>query len=132
MGRIRVELPEEVEELRVRISAWRSSKTSSVERMPRELWAEAVGLASHFGVSAVSRGLGIGYAGLRQRLGEIGEPLLKTGVRGEDFVELGTWAGCGPMRMEVQHANGSRLRLEGIQGASNEAALLLRIFLGEG
>ena len=70
MGRSRVALPEGVEALRVQILAWRSSKTSSVERLPREFWEEAVGLARDFGVSPVSRWLGIGYAGLRQRLGD--------------------------------------------------------------
>lgn len=131
MGRSRVALPEGVEALRVQILAWRSSKTSSVERMPREFWEEAVGLARDFGVSPVSRWLGIGYAGLRQRLAAVGEPLLETGVQGENFVELGTWAGRSPMRMEVQRADGSRMRLDGIQGASPEAALLLRAFLRE-
>ena len=130
MGRSRVELPEGVEALRGRISAWRSSKTSSVERMPRAFWEEAVGLARDFGVSPVSRWLGIGYVGLRQRLAEVGSPLLETGVQGEDFVELGTWAERSPMmRMEVQRADGSRMRLDGIQGASHEAALLLQAFL---
>ena len=130
MGRSRVELPEGVEALRGRISAWRSSKTSSVERMPRAFWEEAVGLARDFGVSPVSRWLGIGYVGLRQRLAEVGEPLLETGVQGEDFVELGTWAERSPMmRMEVQRADGSRMRLDGIQGASHEAASLLQAFL---
>lgn len=131
MGRSRVELPEGVETLRVRISAWRSSKTSSVEWMPSELWEEAVGLAHDFGASPVSRELGIGCEGLRQRWGEAGEPLLEPGVQDENFVELGIWAGGSPMRMEVQRADGSRMRLDGIQGASHEAALLLRVFLRE-
>lgn len=136
MGFGRIELPGEVEELRGRIATWRGGKASPVERMPAGLWSEAAGWARRFGASAVIRALGIGYVGLRQRLGEAAEPYRGTEVRGGGFVELGTWAGppaagCGPMRVEVDRADGCQIRLEVTAGGVEAAATLLRAFLGQ-
>ena len=129
MGQVRMESLGEVEELRARIAAWRKLKVSPVERMPEALWLEASVLAEQFGVSTVSRAVGIGYMGLRQRLGEI--PAAKTGAEAQSggFVEMGTWPGCGRIRVEVERADGSRMKLEFMEGASPEAVDLLRAFL---
>ncbi len=129
MGEVRVESLGKVEELRARIAAWRGLKASPVERMPEALWLEASALAERFGVSAVSRALGIGYIGLRQRLGESEAAEMGAEVQGGGFVEVGTWPGCGRIRVEVERADGRRMKLEVMEGASTEAVDLLRAFL---
>lgn len=129
MGEVRFELLGEVEELRARIAAWRELKASPVERMPEALWMEAAALADRYGVSAVSRALGVGYMGLRQRLGEVASAEKGTEAQGGGFVEVGTWPGCGRIRVEVARADGSRMKLEVMEGAASEAVDLLRAFL---
>lgn len=128
MGRRQRVLPPEVGSLSGRISEWRASKVSRVERMPAELWCEAVEVAEKVGVSAASQALGLSYAGLRRRVGETRTPSTGTEIQGGDFVALGNWAGWGPLVVEVQLANGARMRLEDGHGSS-QAASLLKTFL---
>jgi hypothetical protein len=126
----RFELPEEVNELRSRIESWRASKGSPVERMPEPLWAGAVEWARRFGACAVSRALGIGYGGLRRRLGLAdGSETSPEAPRG-GFVELSGWS-SSPMLVEVSRADGCRLGLQVHPGEGPDAAQVLRAFLGQ-
>ena len=129
MRGVQVELLGELEELRGRITEWRELKVSKVERMPEGIWAEATGLAGRFGVFRVSRALGIGSMGLRKRLGEARAAAQGVAVQGGGFVDVGMWPGCGRMRVEVERADGSRMKLEVMEGAASEAVELLRAFL---
>lgn len=130
MERGRVELPVEIEELRSRIESWRALKGSPVERMPEPLWAGATEWARRFGACAVSRALGIGYVGLRRRLGLAGEPETGPEFPRSGFVELSGWPGS-PMLVEVNRVDGCRLGLQVHPGAGPDAAHVLRAFLGQ-
>lgn len=98
--------------------------------MPEALWAEAVELAEVHGVSCVCRELGLGYPALRSRIPRVSMDLQGgTEALGGGFVELGQWAGCGHIRMEVSKPNGYKLFVEAsdIYGASH----MLQMFLGK-
>jgi hypothetical protein len=134
MGRSRVVDPVGIEELRNRIEVWRAMKASPVERMPEGLWGEAAALAGRLGISVVSRALGVGYAGLRQRLDESEALHSEVSAQGADFLDLGAWsglgaAGCGQIRVVVERVDGSRLRLDVTEGAAHEVVDLLRAFM---
>ena len=121
---------QELEDLRFRIEAWRALKVSPVERMPVGLWDEATAWAGRLGASAASRALGVGYVGLRRRLGaSVGEAGGAAALRGS-FVELGGWPSA-PMVVETDRADGCRLRLQVQPGSGSEAALVLTAFLGQ-
>jgi hypothetical protein len=57
----------ELEQLQRRIERWRMSRVSQ-GRMPEPLWAAAAEAAAQHGVSRVASALGLGYAGLKQRV----------------------------------------------------------------
>ncbi len=130
MGRSRDGWSGELAELRSGIEGWRASKGSKVERMPEALWTEATAWARRLGACAVSRALGIGYASLRQRLDATGGSETGAEVSRAGFVELSGWAGS-PMVVEVDRADGCRLRLQVGPGAAPDAAGVLRAFLGQ-
>ena len=96
--------------------------------MPAWLWDEAVAFGRSFGASSVSRALGIGYVGLRQRLGEAEGLEPGPEIPSGGFVELGAWSGS-PMLVEADRADGCRLRLQVYPGAGSDAAAVLRAFL---
>lgn len=57
----------ELEHLQRRIERWRMSRVRQ-GRMPEPLWAAAVEVAAQHGVGRVASALGLGYAGLKQRV----------------------------------------------------------------
>ena len=71
-----------LEELRGRISQWRANRQG--REMPEELWVAAAGLAQRLGVSQVASALGLGYRGLKARVGAA--PLVE--AERPAFVEL--------------------------------------------
>lgn len=60
-------LPASVARLGLRIEHWRRTRARRTA-MPAELWSEATILAESEGAYAISRALGIGFSGLKQRL----------------------------------------------------------------
>lgn len=119
-----------VQTLRERIAEWRLGKLQVRERMPEELWIEAVALGQVLGASKASRMLGVGYVTLRQRI-EAGHQDVGASDRGVGgaFVEVQPWAGGGPLRVEVERPDGCRLRLEVSGGITEDTLLLVQSFL---
>jgi hypothetical protein len=117
-------------ELGTRIEEWRKSKPRE-RRMPEELWRLAADLAEVHGAGRVSKQLGIGFVGLKSRMGNKDREIKRgTEFSGDGFVELVNLAGCGPIRVEVSKPDGCQLRLELSRGLGEEGALLLQTFLG--
>lgn len=101
-----------IEALRGRIAAWRVSKGGK-RRMPEALWEVATCLAQTYGVSRVSNELGLSYAKLKMRIESLrGEVQSGTGANGGGFVELINFAGCSPIRVEVNRVDGAVMRME--------------------
>ena len=99
--------------------------------MPEELWGEALGWARIYGACAISRALGIGYAGLRTRLG-MGKHIQQRGTEagGGGFVELGNlWAGSGLSTVEVIGQHGCRLTLSLAPASNIDVASVVAAFL---
>jgi len=119
----------DIEEVRIQIEGWRKAKPRG-RRMPEELWRLSADLADVHGACRVSKILGLGYEGLKTRMGKnVREIKRGTEANGGGFVEMVNLAGCGPMRVEVSRPDGCQLRLELCRGFGIEAAPLLQIFL---
>ena len=58
--------PEDLDPLRERIGAWRSTRRRP-NPMPGEIWDHPVVLACEFGVCRVARAVGLDYTALRKR-----------------------------------------------------------------
>ncbi len=103
---------------------WRSVKKKG-ERIPEQLWNEAVGLVGTFGVSQVTRTLRLSGRDLNKRRGVIGAVHRQQGSTGKmAFVEVEpTLVGqtLGPdataMCMELERPDGLRLRIQPTQSA---------------
>lgn len=118
-----------MEALRNRIEEWRNSKPRQ-RQMPEELWRAAADLAHIHGACRISKALGLGYVGLKNRIvSNFGEIKKGTEANGGGFVELVNLAGCGQMRVEVNRPDGCQLRIEIGAGQGLDAAPVMRAFL---
>lgn len=134
----------EIPELRAtvrRIAAWRATKRYAGERMPKELWGEAVAHCRVHGVGATAKGLGIDVGrlrmlagasatGKRQRQAASTAEFVDLGPVGELARATGLSGTATTMVVEVELASGDRLtiRASGANGA--EALQLVREFRG--
>ncbi len=122
----------ELEQLRRRFEEFRSAQTSR-GRLPEPLWREATELARRYGLNPTAQALRLDYTGLRKRM-EAHDPAKPKGKAApvSAFVEL-----VGPVavvmtscNVEVESAQGSKLRLELKAVATSELANLIRAFVG--
>jgi hypothetical protein len=129
---------ERLEGLRRRVAGWRQTRRRHGP-MPEELWREAAVLARELGVSRVSHAVGIGYAGLSDRVGASGPQAAESGETKNRFVELSgaQWAASstlgaasGPL-IEVVAADGARLTIRLPAGSAVDVAAVVRAHRGE-
>lgn len=102
--------------LRGELERWRRRRERG-DRIPEELWREAVALASECGVSKAASLLSLDYYGLKRRLAEAA-----AGSRAE-FVEVplpGILGGAGECVVEIEEGDRRRLRVE-LKGAATAA-----------
>jgi transposase-like protein len=126
---------DDVEQLRQRFAEFR--QTHAVRsRLPEELWAAAAKLARRDGMSATARALELDQPSLKKWADRF-EPAVRRrrGKRSDApaFVELLTTATPGPAtgcRVEVESAQGAKLRLEFASWNGAQLAELLRAFCG--
>ena len=133
------ELKARIEPLRQRVEDWRRNKAGN-ERMPEELWPEAVELAKLYGVSAVQKILRVDYRGLERRTFGIVKSVGKAGTKargnraGEGpvparFVELGSLpARRAEHLVELEDGNGRKLSLKVAAGHLAEVLPLTQAF----
>jgi len=114
---------------------WRRHKASRRERIPSELWNQAVSLIPPYGVSRVSKHLGLNPGSLK-RESEKRKSLSCTSPSNVDFVEAGFEKSplVSPIlkchRVELERADGSRMNLYAGEQPF-EAESLLHAFLGD-
>ena len=113
--------PADVEATRRRFAQWRQTRKVPT-RIPEPLWAEAVELASRYGVSRTARALGVAYYSLQERVERATArpaPCAPAGS-GATFVELALPVGveAGECLVEWEEASGAKMRvhLQGLTG----------------
>ena len=98
---------------REHVDRWRRNGGGQGQRMPEELWQEAVELAREEGLYATSRALRVDYSRLKERLSTT-----RMGSDGDGrkpaFMELdlGQLHGGGKAVVELSGRDGSRMRIE--------------------
>ena len=144
MGKQKTEpKPEDLDPLRERIRAWRSTRRRP-NPMPGEIWDHAVVLARQFGVCKVARAVGLDYTALRKKLAtakELPGLVLPTFVElpGRLFAEApvvplqetlvaGQPSGIGPM-IDIATPDGVRIRIQLEAGRGLEAAGIVAAFM---
>jgi hypothetical protein len=97
---------------------WRRKKTNG-ERIPEELWKQALALLGNYGISQVSRTLRLSYTGLDKRRKVIEAGRSRQGS-GDDtafvqidraLVDQAMEPGGGAVWMELERPDGLRLRI---------------------
>jgi hypothetical protein len=119
-----IESPLTLEEVAEHFEQWRLSKQNG-ERIPEQLWNEAVSLVDTYGVSQVTRTLRLGGRDLNKRRGmiEAGQrqqcPSGKTAFVEIDPVVKGRAPGpeASAVWMELERPDGLRLRIQPTGGA---------------
>jgi hypothetical protein len=123
---------EDLAQVRRRFDEFRSTQPLRA-RLPETLWSAAAELAARYGVHPTARALRLDYTGLRKRVENRGQPKRKRAAAPLSFVELvgpvgGTITSCS---VEVEAAQGSKLRLELKAVATTELVNLIRAFAAQ-
>ncbi len=100
MPRSKTPIPDEMLNVRTRLTEWRKSHPHR-SRLPEELWTAAVALARRHGLYRTACALPIDYAGLRKRL-EAASSAIPVVARQPEFVEV---------RLSPAPSNGSHIEL---------------------
>jgi hypothetical protein len=119
----RIESTLTLEEVAEHFEQWRGSKRKG-DRIPEQLWSEAVGLVRSYGVSRVARTLRLGGQDLNKRRGIVKTGGSKGATGGETpFVEMEPVVmdqAVGPesaaVWMELERGDGMCLRIRTAQG----------------
>ncbi len=130
------EFPLTLETVAAHFEQWRRNKKKG-ERIPEQLWSEAIDLVGRYGVSQVTRTLRLSGTDLNKRRGMVGtgQQRRSQGTKGA-FVEIepavvqraaGPSVSASPW-MELERPDGFRLRIRPTDGADMLA--LMDRFLG--
>ncbi|MCP3882244.1 MAG: hypothetical protein GY701_28210 [Sulfitobacter sp.] len=119
-----IESPLTLETVAEHFEQWRSNKKKG-ERIPEQLWSEAIDLVGRYGVSQVTRTLRLSGTDLNKRRGIIGGGKHRAGSGGKTaFVELNPGLvdqALAPQAtaawMELERPDGLRLRIQPTGGA---------------
>ncbi len=123
---------EDLEQLRHRFEEFRGTRTGRT-RLPETLWREAGKAAAHYGVNVVAHELHLDYSKLKREMGKQDQPKVsRKKIQAPTFVEL---IGAAPSVMtsclvEMESAQGGKLRLDLKAIATTELAGLIRAFMG--
>jgi|SRR5579859_2124844 hypothetical protein len=120
----------DLEQLRRRFEEFRSSQQGRV-RLPEILWAAAAELAKRHGVNPTARALQLDFTGLRKRVENSPVPKQKPTTAAPTFMEF-VAPGAKPVTnctMEVESAQGGKMRLELKALATSELVDLIRAFV---
>ena len=124
-------IPDDLEQLRRRFEEFRNTQPRR-SRFPETLWAAAAELAKRYGVNRTAHILRLEYGGLRKRVGNEGHPKGKRKTAEPpnflEFLAPGAKAVTN-CTVEVEAAQGGKLRLELKAVATTELADLIRVFV---
>jgi hypothetical protein len=130
MGQGAGAVAEGLEQLRLRLDEFRSTHALR-SRLPESLWAAATELAKRHGMYQTARALRLDYAGLKKRLETHGRGKRKRTTASPSFMEF-IAPGAKPVTdctVEVELAQGSKLRLSLQAIATSELVNLIRAFI---
>lgn len=102
-------------------------------RIPESLWAAAVKLAGRYGIHRTAKALRVDYYSLKKRVE--GTPAatasnVPAAAAGATFLEFpaAAWAGSGECTLELEDANGAKMRVHLKGFAAPDLAALGRSF----
>ena len=126
------DLPARLEGLRRRFERWRRTRKVR-SRIPEPLWASAVKSAGRYGIHRTAKVLRVDYYALKKRVdGAPAATASKTPAEaaGARFLELpaAAWAGSGKCTLELEDADGAKLRVHLKGFAAPDLAALSRSF----
>ena len=98
-------------DVRSQFERWRRSRKRGT-RIPEELWQAAVEAAEGHGVSKVAQELSLDYYRLKKRLGSAAERSESVPATGREFLEIPLLASAPECVLEMEDAQGARLRIE--------------------
>jgi hypothetical protein len=104
---------------------WRQSRQRGA-RIPEALWQAAVEAAREYGVSKTAQALSLDYYKLKSRLRSGAEVSRPEPVRGQEFLEIPLFASAADCVLEMQDAEGVRLRVELRGSATAHCATLVQ------
>jgi hypothetical protein len=127
------EIPDDLEQLRRRFEEFRKAQPGHA-RLLESLWEAAAELAKRYGVNPTARTLRLEYGGLRRRVENQGRPKGKrkraTPPSFLEFVAPGAQAVTN-CTVEVESAQGGKLRLELKAMATTDLVNLIRAFVSQ-
>ena len=111
----RRDLPARLVGLRQRFEGWRRTRKVR-SRIPEPLWAAAVKLAAKYGIHQTAKALRVDYYALKKRVDgvpAVTASKLPEAAAGARFLELpaAAWAGSGECTLELEDADGAKLRV---------------------
>jgi hypothetical protein len=121
-------LPSRLKDLRRRFERWRRTRKVR-SRIPEPLWAAAVKSAGRYGIHRTATALRVDYYALKKRAEQNAATAGSTAAEAE-FLELpaAAWSGVGECTMELEAADGARLRVHLKGFAAPDLAALSRSF----
>jgi hypothetical protein len=125
-----IDIQGDLEQLRRRFEEFRNTQTKH-SRLPETLWAAAADLARRHGANPIARALRLDYTALKRRTEERGGRKAKRKLAPPAFLEFvapGAKAVTNCM-VEVESAQGSKLRLELKAVATTELVALIHAFV---
>jgi hypothetical protein len=123
---------EDLEQARRHFEEFRSTQKRRVP-LPELLWDEAARAARRYGVNAVAHELHLDYSKLKRKMLEQDQPKVsRRKIQPPTFVELigAAPAGMTSCLVEMESAQGGKLRLDLRAIATTELAGLIRAFMG--
>jgi hypothetical protein len=125
-------LRDRLEGVRRRFESWRGTHKART-RIPERLWAAAVKLAGTYGIHRTAKALRVDYYSLKKRVEEMPagtDSRAPAGAAGAAFLELPppAWPGCGECTLELEDADGAKLRVRLKGFAAPDLAALGRSF----
>ena len=98
-------------DVRRQFESWRKSRKRGT-RIPEALWRAAAEAAREHGVSKAAQALGLDYYGLKTRLESTAELCESEAAAEQGFVEIPLFASAPECVLEMEDAQGARLRVE--------------------
>ena len=117
-----------IDDVKGQLSLWRESNKTP-KRIPREIWTQAIELATIHGVGRISQALCLDHASLKKKVGltQVTKPSAPA-----SFFELiaPSPSTVGRCSLEVESARGAKLRVELACVSATALATMLREFGG--